>query len=851
MYLETGDIPVASGLLSYINKSLKSKRNFFYYRGKYRTLYWSFGEVYDYARRFAGLLKELKLNRGDRVIIKGQNRPEWIIAYIGCLMAGAVAVPLDLKSGYDFESRVQKKVKAKLKIYSGVKYRSSKLRSISMEEIREILTPVQPLEHKNETTGDNDLAQIIFTSGTTAEPKGVMITHRNIEANLKSVEPVMDRWKNFFRLMWNLKILSVVPLSHMYGQFIGIYVPMMIGSSVVFTSSASPRDIVKAIKEEKIWMLGTLPKILELLKEYIVKKFNLEGEKFERKYNRFKKIKWPIRFLAFLNIHLKTGWRLVAIIVGGAAFDKSLDEFWRCIAYTIFQGYGLTETAPLITLADPSLTGAGSIGKVLDGQQVRLVKGEIYVKGDNVTPGYYKDPVLTEEALSRGWFRTGDLAEAGKDGNLYFKGRKDEVIVRADGMNIYPEDIESVLKEFSSVKDCVVLGLKYRSSLELHAVLILKEKYGTSPEKIISRANKKLSVYQHINSYSIWKGNDFPRTTTKKVKRNEVLKAVLRAGVKGQALGQDIDRNSQEIFKIISSFHGVKQHDFKKESELEKDLGLDSLGMVQLVNAIEQKYDIEVDDSKITGSTTVEEVENMIRTPGVASRRIPFYNFPFWTPMRLVRTIFQYILYPFMLIIYRPKVKGRENIKNLSQPVVFASNHTSLMDTFVILYSLSLRLRQKVTTVMSIEYHFNHFFYQTGPWWRRIIEALGFYLLVNLFIVTCPLSRTHGFKQIMENIGKVISRGWYVLIYPEGRVTTDGSIKEFESGVGVIASDMEIPVVPVRIDGIFNILKNGVLPWGHMPRWPLAKVSFGKPMKFKNKSYREITGIIEKKVKSM
>jgi long-chain acyl-CoA synthetase len=842
---------VASGLLSYINKNLKSKKGFFYYRGKYRTLSCSFNEVYDYAARFSELLKELKLKHGDRVIIKGQNRPEWIIAYLGCLMAGVVAVPLDQKSGYDFERRVQKKVNAKLKIYSGNENRSSKLRSISMKGIREILESVQPLEHKDEAVDDDDLAQVIFTSGTTAEPKGVMITHRNIEANLRSVEPVMDRWKNFFRLMWNLKILSVVPLSHMYGQFIGIYVPMMIGSSVVFTDSTSPRDIVKAIREEKTWILGTLPKILELLKEYIVKKLNLEGKKFERKYDRFKRIKWPIRLIAFLNIHLKIGWRLVAIIVGGAAFDKSLDEFWRCIAYTIFQGYGLTETAPLITLADPSLTGAGSIGRVLDGQKVRLVNGEIYVKGDNVTPGYYKDTGSTVEALSRGWFRTGDLAEMGKDGNLYFKGRKDEVIVRADGINIYPEDIESALKKLGKVKDCVVLGLKYRGSLDIHAVLILEGKYRVSPEKIISDANKKLNVYQHINSFSIWRGNDFPRTATKKVKRSEVLKAVLKAGTRGQTAGKQTERDWQGIFKIISSFHSIGSHDLKKKAELETDLGLDSLGMVRLVSEIEQEYDIEVDDSKITGRTTVEEIENMIRNPRGASQRIPFYSFPFWTPIRLLRTIFQYILYPFILLIYRPKVEGRENIKGMRQPFVFASNHTSLLDTFAVLYSLPLRLRYNVTTVMSIEYHFNHYFYHKGPWWRRIIEAVGFYLLVNLFIITCPLSRTHGFKQIMENIGKVISRGWHILIYPEGRVTTDGSIKEFESGVGIIASDMEIPVVPVRIRGLFNILRNGVLPWGHMPRRPLVEVSFGKPIKFKNKSYREITRIIEKKVKSM
>ncbi len=842
---------MASGLLSYINKNLKSKKNYFFYRGKYRTLSWSFSEVYDYARRFARLLKEFKIVSGDRVIIKGQNRPEWIVAYLGCLIAGAVVVPIDVNSSYDFYQRVQNKVRAKLKIYSGGKDKSSGIKSIGMEEIKEILSSIQPLEIDNITAYDDDLAQIIFTSGTTDEPKGVMITHRNIETNLKSVQPVMNRWRSFFRLMWKLKILSVVPLSHMYGQFIGIFVPIMISSSVVFTSKVNPKDIVRAVREEKVWMLGTLPKILELLKEYIVKNFNLEGSNFKRKYNRFKKIKWPVRLLAFLNIHLKMGWRLAVIIVGGAAFDKSMDEFWRCIAYTIFQGYGLTETAPLITIADPSLTGAGSIGRVLDGQKVRLVKGEIYVKGDNVTPGYYKDSRLTDEALYKGWFKTGDLAEMGKDGNLYFKGRKDEVIVRADGINIYPEDIESVLKAFRPVKDCVVLGLKFRSSLELHAVLIPKEKYRGSLEKIIEDANKKLNVYQHINSYSIWEGDDFPRTTTEKVKRNEVLKAILQARIKGQAAGPGSGRKSQEVFKLISGFHRVRRNDFKKKAELEKDLGLDSLGLVQLVGAIEKKYDIEIDDSLITGSTTVEEIENMIRTPGKTSSRMPFYSFPFWTPVRLIRTIFQYILYPFMLIIYRLRVEGRQNLKELDEPVVFASNHTSLMDTFVILYSLPLKMRQKVTTVMSIEYHFNHFFYRTGPLWRRIIEAVGFYLLVNFFIITCPLSRTHGFKQIMENIGKVISRGWSVLIYPEGRVTADGSIKEFESGVGVIASDMEIPVIPVRICGLFNILRNGILPWGHIPRWPLVTVSFGRPLKFKNKSYKEITGIIEKRVKSL
>jgi len=812
---------------------------------------WSYEKVYEYARRFEALLRQLNIKKGDKVIIKGQNRPEWIVAFLGCIMEGVVAVPLDVNSGDDFEKRVQNKVRAKLKVYSGSGKKSPGLRSINMEDIGEYLSSIQPVINADADISPDDLAQIIFTSGTTASPKGVMITHHNIESNLKSIQPVMDRWKKFFRLMWNLKILSVVPLSHMYGQLIGIYIPLMIGSSVVFINSVNPAEIIRAVREERIWILGTLPKILELIKNYIIRDFNLGSKKFERKYNIFKKIKWPIRFMAFLNIHLKLGWRMVAIIVGGAAFDRSMDEFWRCIAYAIFQGYGLTETAPLVTLADPARTGAGSIGRVLDGQQVQLIDGEIYVKGDNVTPGYYKDSGLTDRAFSGGWFKTGDLAEIGKDGNLYFKGRKDTVIVRDDGINIYPEDIESVLKASGPVKDCVVLGLREGISLKIHAVLILEDSYKSNPEKIIEKANKDLNVYQHINSFSIWGGDDFPTTTTRKIKRNEVEETLSSTRIEKGELKTESYNKSQKVLEVIKSFHKVKPESIKKGAELERDLGLDSLDLVQLASTIEEKYNIKVDDSLIGRDTTVGEIEKLIKSSRKASEKIPFYSFQFWFIVCLIRMIFQYIIYPFIFIILRLKVKGKENLKNIKGSIVFAANHISPLDTLTVVYSMPLKLRMRLAVLMSIEYHFKNFFYHSGSRWRRIVEAVGFYLLVNLFINACPLSRTHGFKQIMENIGKLLSRKWSILIYPEGRVTTDGSIREFESGIGAIASEMEVSVIPVRIKGLFNILRNGILPWGHLPKWPRVTVSFGKPLRFKNKDYREITAIIEKAVRSM
>jgi long-chain acyl-CoA synthetase len=840
------------GLLNYIDEHIKSKNRYFCYKDKYRTWSWSYREIYQHARQFAGLLQSLDIGKGNRVLLKGPNCPEWVAVFIGCLICGVVVVPIDVKSDSDFEEMVQKKVRAKLLVCPrGDKIKFLKLKSIYFEDLERCLSSVPCADNLSYFVNSNDLAEIVFTSGTKSTPKGVMITHGNIEANLKSIQPVIGKYKKMFHFMFNLKILSLVPLSHMYGQMIGIFIPLMISSSVVFMSNQNPHAVIKTIREEKIWILGLLPKFMEILKNYIISKPKLDSEKFMEKYQRMKTKRWQLRLWAFRNIHLKLGWRLVAIMVGGATLDGSVDEFWRCLAYCMFQGYGLTETAPLITLADSTQTGPGSIGKVLTGQQIRLVNNEILVKGANVSPGYYKDSLKTKKAFAGSWFKTGDLAEIDRDGNIFFKGRKDDIIIRSDGVNIYPEDIESAVKALNLVKDCAVIGLKHKNFEEIHAVLLLSKEAGDNPGEIIHKANKHLSAQQHIDSYSIWNREDFPRTSTMKIKKNELAEVIKAGGTESEERKISSGKTSAEIYEILKSFHKVEKKDIKLEAKLEDDLGLDSLDMIQLSCAVEDKYNIEMYDSYISRETSVGDIEKLIKSPPEVSYRLPFFSFPYWRPVCFVRTIFQYILYPFISVLYKRKVYGKENLKNLKTPFVLAVNHSSNMDTFAILYSLPLRLRQRITVMMSIEYHFNHFFYHKGLWPRRFIEAVGFYLLVNLAINTCPLSRTHGFKQIMENIGGLLNKGWSVLIYPEGRVTADGKIKKFESGVGIIASDMKVPVVPARIYGLFDILHHGILPVGHLPKRPLAAVKFGKPLTFRGENYREITEKIEKAVRSL
>jgi long-chain acyl-CoA synthetase len=841
---------MVSDLLSFIEDNLNTGKRFYYHKYKYRVWIWSFKEIYRQATKFASLLSKSGIGKNDKVLLKGTNRPEWVIAFIGCLIRGVVVVPLDSKSGFDFDLKVQAKVNARALITdnsASILRSNFSIRTIYFDDFGDILSNLPSYDYHEDVNNFDDLAEIVFTSGTTSDPKGVMITYGNIVSNLNAVIPVMNKYIKIFNLMVNPKILSLVPLSHMYGQLIGVFTPLMIGSSIMFSDNLSPQNILKVIKEEKIWVLGLLPKLMEILKDYITIKFNLSSNKFKSIYQKTKPRRWQVRLWTFRKIHFNIGWRLVTLMVGGAALDSSVEEFWRCLAYSMFQGYGLTETSPLITLADPTNSIAGSIGKALSGQEIRLVENEIYVRGPNVSEGYFGDESKTNQVFSKGWFKTGDLAEIDKNGNIFFKGRKDDVIVRPDGINVYPDDIETVLKSIESVKDCTVIGVKYERYDEIYAILILKDSAKHSAEEVVRIANSRLNIYQKIDNYFVWEKEDFSRTPTMKVKKSEIIQFINENQKK---IKKDKFKAAPKIYELINSFHKLRKG-LKPQDRLESDLGLDSLDLIQVAASIEEKYNIEIDDSLITRDTTVKDLENLINLPPKKTKKIPFYSFPYWTIVRVIRTAFQYFLYPFISVLYRLKVYGRENLKNLHGPAVFAANHSSNLDTFVLLYSMPLLVRVKVTALMSIEYHFRNFFYGKGSWLRRIIEAIGFYMLVNLAINACPLSRTHGFKQVLENVGKLIDKGWSILIFPEGEVTTDGKIKKFESGIGIIAADMKVPVIPVKIEGLYNILHNGILPLGHKPRWPKITVTFGKPVLFRNKSYNEVANELEDIIKKM
>lgn len=837
-------------LRDYFYKNLSRNKAYLYYRGKFRTWKYSSKDVLDYALKFSSMLKESGIEKGDRIAIKAQSGPEWLVVFIGAIMAGVVTVPLDMHSSRDFLNRVIKDSEPKLLLIGQEK--EEELEGISkevlfMENLEDMISSRQPLDYKKVTVKKDDIVEIIYTSGTTSVPKGVMLNYKNIEANLKMALPLISKWKKFLKYMSKSKLLSIVPLSHMYGQVVGLFVPISIDLTVFFTHSMMPRDIFEVIKKERIVALGALPHQLKTIKDYMVDTYKLDSPRFRSVFEKYKNKKWWIRYLRFLALHMRIGISWLGIISGGAEVSKEVDQFYRTIAYGFFQGYGLTETAPIVALYDPTKNKAGSVGSFLDNENIKVEDGELYVKGDTVTPGYFKNEEKTSESFKDGWFKTGDLVEVDEEGNVFFKGRKDDVIVKESGINIYPSDIEGRFSEDEDIDDCVVFGLEADGKKDIIAILLPRDREAAEEEvkKIVQKINSGLNIHQRIDDYFIWRGKDFPRTPAMNIKKGELLEKVREAQKdKRSKLASDLaeeyeKEEKQDIYSIIEK---IKKSAGKRDENatLEKDLGMDSLDLISFSSELEENYGVDASQLDLSGDTRVKDIEEKLKNPSKKSAKLPFFPFAYNYFFIGLRTVFQYLIFPFTRMLYRTRIKGKENLKNLDIPTAFISNHVSIMDTLVILFTLPLKLRVKMTVVMSIGHHFNHFFERKGNLLRRFIEGIGFYLFISLYINVIPLSQVFGFAQVFKNAGKAIDRGWNILIFPEGSVTEDGSLQEFEPGIGVICKDMKLPVIPMKIDGLFNILRTGILPIAHMPRLPMVKVNIGKQVYRKQGSYEEI-----------
>ncbi len=428
-------------------------------RRGYRSVRWTYLQVAEAAFQFARELQKRSIGKGDRVLLWGPNSAEWVMAFFGCALRGVIVVPVDDAGAADFAQRVYRQVEARLLLCSrehAQLFPSTLGEVLILEDLQETLSGHSSAPHGAVEITTADTLEVVFTSGTTAEPKGVVITHGNVLGNIVPLEIEIQRYLKYERLVHPLRFLNLLPLSHVFGQFLGIFLPQLMGATVIFQEALKPAEVIRTIQRERVSLLVAVPRMLQSLKEKVERDLEEENglEGFRKRFQAAEGKHFLHRWWIFRQVHGRLGWKFWAFICGGAALDRITEEFWGRLGYAVVQGYGLTETTSIISVNHPFRLGKGSIGKVLAGREVKLAPdGEILVRGSGVATGYWTGQELQPIAGEEGWYGTGDLGELDAEGNLFFKGRKKDVIVTPAGMNVYPEDLEAALRRQPEVKD--------------------------------------------------------------------------------------------------------------------------------------------------------------------------------------------------------------------------------------------------------------------------------------------------------------------------------------------------------------------------------------------------------------
>ena len=810
------------------------------YRTGFRTIRISYLDLYDSAYRMANMFQHSGLTKGDSILIWAPNSPEWIATLLACSLTGVIAVPLDMRVQANFVKHIAAETKAKFGIKSKYMSIESDISWWDTEDFSYLVNQIPPIFKEPEIQED-DILEIVYTSGTTAAPKGVILTNKNIVSNIASLSEVLLYEKDW-------KFLSILPLSHMFEQTVGLFVPLFYGCSITYLKTRKSAAIMQAMQDENITCIITVPLMLQKLRERILREASNQGKEqvFRRLLGLSKSLpNWMKKFL-FHSIHKKFGGKLQIFAVGGAPLDPAVEEFWMNLGVKVLQGYGLTETSPIVTCNNLTNPHPNTVGRVLPGQEIKLSEnGEIFIKGNNVSPGYYNRPDLHDQYFVDGWYRSGDVGEIDKEGFLRIKGRTKNMILTTSGMNIYPEDIETELNRISGVKDTCVLGVEQDGQTIIHAVLLL-ENSNLSAKTIVDSANANLADHQKIMAYTVWDKPDFPRTPTLKIQRRFVMEALSENQFEDRE-DKDTSAISAPLLEIIRSVSKAPTSELKPSAALGLDLHIDSLSRVELASIIEEVLGVELDESHLTDKTTIAEIEELIasqkKTTGSKVKKWPLM---LWAI--IIRRLLQSIFFrPLSRYYIKLRVMGREKVAKLNHPFLLIANHSSHLDALMLTLSLPWHIRRRLMVAAAADV-FEEWDSRNADFTDKFIRKSSTFLAIlglNIF----PFQRYTGIKKSLEYAGWSMDKGWSIMIFPEGKLSQDGIINTFKSGVGLLVKEMDVPVVPAKIMGLYEIMD-------HRFKWPQKKgeatVRFGDPITFShNATYDEITQRLEHEVRFM
>ena len=863
---------------------------------------YTFGELLHKIRSVAYRLGQENVAFGDRVALIGENHPSWAIAYLGTLYHGAVCVPLDPHGEIETITNFLENSEAKVAFLSPDQTdRFSQIEEKLGHNIPAVVWNLETSPNGFQKFDDwsstefpesfatempkaqgDDIALLMYTSGTTGTPKGVPLTHGNIVGELSGVNDVL-------KLSDKESILSLLPLFHAYLQIVNLWVATTFGCQVGYLKELTPAELSESMKTFKPTILTTVPRLWYLFHKKI---FDAVGAKPKAVQALFRAMLATNGFMRdtlkinlgrkfFGQVHESFGGRLRIAISAGSRFDEAVAADFHKLGFTIIQGYGLTETSGAATATYEDDNRVGSVGKPMKGAEIKILDpdkngvGEVLIRGTMVFDGYFRNPTATAEAFTEdGWFRSGDLGKIDSDGFLYIVGRGKDVIVLPSGKNVHPEDLEVHYLKSPLVSELAIIGVQDESEAragaeKLAAVIVpdfayLKQaKISNSKEAIrheLDTLGRELPEYQRVRDYII-RVEPLPRTATNKIKRFQLKKEIETGVISAEAKetkAWDItaaDSATLETSTAKAVVAAIKQN--AKEIDvihpamnLEIDLGLDSLGRAETFAALEQAFSTEFDGDEAAQALTVANVIELVNKHGGADVenvsvdlnwgkivREADDDFPEVQGILKNRPIFAAFAWSvykcfnlFFRLFMRLEVHGMENLTSVTKPdeqrttkiapFLICPNHQSFLDPFVLCSNYPYRLFRNIFHVGASEFFSN---------------ALMRFVAKMLNVV--PVNPDAELMRAMKAGAIGLKHGKVLNIYPEGERAFDGELHGFKKGAAILASELDLPIVPVAMDGLYKVWPRN--SWRIRPS--KVKITIGKPFYAKEVVSRQLS----------
>lgn len=768
----------------------------------------------DIAVTYAQLLSRIayfanltNVKQGDRIAVFGENSLEWVYAFYGAWFQHAIPVPIDAMATPDEIAYILKDAQP-----TAIFATSKNIETINeaMKLAGSNATVVQETDFNLEEadkisldafvdTPEDDVATIIYTSGTTGNPKGVMLTFGNLYANLVSVSQKVPIYTSEDR------VLVLLPLHHVLPLQGTLVMPLTIGATSVIAPSMVAADIMATLAENQITLIIGVPRLYTLLRDGILSK--IKQSKIASVLFALCSTVNSLAFsrIIFKSVQQKFGGAIRYMPCGGAALDKQVVKDFRTLGFEILNGYGMTETAPMISFTRPGAQRPGSAGQLLPGCEVKIQDGEITVRGDNVMLGYYNRPQETAEVIKDGWLHTGDLGYLDDDNHIFITGRKKEIIVLPNGKNINPEKVEQKLMALSALiaEVGVIASGDALQALIFPNMKTIKEQNilnidDTIRNEVIAKYNAQASSYNRILKYTLLP-DPLPRTRIGKLKRFELG---MLATIKQQRKPSEMPEPDSKEYKIIKQYlTDNSERDVFPDDHFELDLGIDSLGKVAFLVFLNSAFGCDIPEQAIidcpTPAKLAEYIHNLNTNESNFQREIFQWSkvLKEKVQVKLPKSWFgrkptNWFSKIMLKLAFRFKTYGTENMPE--GPCIFAPNHQSYLDALLLSASLPGRFINDTFFYAKAEH--------LRKWWQRRFADKHNVIIMDI---------NADLKLSLQKLASALSQGKKIILFPEGTRTLDGKLGDFKKTFAILAKELHVPVIPVSIKGAFEALPRG------------------------------------------